>query len=170
MSGRGEEAADSAATAIALNPNNAFCHHATALAEMFKTQPDTSKMVVGGETAMRLSPKDPTAHAFQNIVTIGHLIEHLDYGHQAYQESARAAARHPGAPWYVHIQAAQVEVKVGDENAARKHIETALTLLPSLTMEFYRHSFKFPYAEKLFELGDRSGMTERLIDLGMPRQ
>lgn len=170
MSGQAEEAADAAATAIALNPNNAFCHHATALAEMFKARPDTTKMVAGGETAMRLSPKDPTAHAFQNIVTIGHLIAHLDHGHPAYQESARAAARHPGAPWYVHLQAAQVEALAGDEGAARKHIETALSLLPTLTMETYRHVFKFPAAEKLFALGDSSGMTERLIDLGLPRQ
>ncbi len=170
MSGQAEEASDSAATALALNPNNAFCHHAAALAEMFKTQPDTSKMVAGGEAAMRLSPKDPTAHAFQNIVTIGHLIEHLDHSHEAYQESARAAARHPGAPWYVHLQAAQVEANVGDESAARKHIETALTLLPTLTMATYRHGFQFPTAEKLFALGDSSGTTERLIELGLPRQ
>lgn len=170
MSGHADEAADTAATAIALNPNNAFCHHATALAEMFKAQPDTAKMVAGGETAMRLSPKDPTAHAFQNIVTIGHLIEHLDHGHLAYQESARAAARLPGAPWYVHLQAATVEVAEGDTDAARKHLEKALTLSPTLTMESYRHAFQFPAAESLFRLGDRSGTTERLIELGLPRQ
>ena len=125
-------------------------------------------MVAGGETAMRLSPKDPTAHAFQNIVTIGHLIEYLDHGHQSYRESARAAARHPGAPWYVHLQAAAAEVAVGDEDAARKHIETALSLLPTRTMSTYRHGFQFPAAEKLFKLGDSNGMTARLIDLGLP--
>ncbi|WP_432816945.1 adenylate/guanylate cyclase domain-containing protein [Sulfitobacter sp. JB4-11] len=170
MSGQAEAASDSAATALALNPNNAFCHHAAALAEMFKTQPDTAKMVAGGETAMRLSPKDPTAHAFQNVVTIAHLIEHLDHGHLAYQVSARAAARLPGAPWYVHLQAATVEIAVGDTDAARKHLRTALTLSPRLTMASYRHAFQFPAAEKLFALGDRSGTTEALIELGLPRQ
>lgn len=170
MSGKAEEAADSAATAIALNTNNAFCHYAAALAEMYKVRPDTSKMVAGGETALRLSPKDPTAHAFQNIVTIGHLIEHLDHGHPAYQESARAAARYPGAPWYVLLHAAQAEVTGGDEDAARKHIKTALGLLPGLTMAAYRQAFQFPTAEKLFAIADSSGLMERLIELGLPRQ
>ena len=137
---------------------------------MFKSQPDTKKMVGGGETAMRLSPRDPSAHAFQNIVTIGHLIARLDHGDPAYRDSARAAARHPGAPWYVHLQAATVEAAVGNTDAARKHLETALTLLPALTMASYRNAFQFPAAEKLFELGDRSGTTELLIDLGLPRQ
>ena len=40
MSGQTEEARDAAKTAIALNPNNAFCHHAAALAELFNSQPD----------------------------------------------------------------------------------------------------------------------------------
>jgi adenylate cyclase len=170
MSGQAEEAADAAAIAIALNPNNAFCHHASALAELFKRQPDTAKMVAGGEAAMRLSPKDPSAHAFQNIVTIGHLIEHLDHDDPAYQKSARAAARYPGAPWYVHLQAATVEVAIGNKDVARKHIETALALSPTVTMASYQNAFKFPIAEKLFELGDRSGTTEGLIELGLPRE
>ena len=170
MSGQAEEAADTAATAIALNPNNAFCHHATALAELFKQQPNTAKMVSGGEMALRLSPKDPSAHAFQHIVTMGHLIEHLDHAHPDYQKSARAAVRHPGAPWYVHLQAASTEVATGNTEDARKHIETALTLVPTLTMAFYRHAFRFPVTERLFAIGDRNGTTERLIELGLPRQ
>lgn len=56
MSGWPDEASDSAATALALNPNNAVCHHATAPAELFKSQPDTKKMVAGGTSAMRLRP------------------------------------------------------------------------------------------------------------------
>jgi len=170
MSGQAEEAGDTAATAIALNPNNAFCHHATALAEMFKPQPDPAKMVAGGDAAMRLSPKDPSAHAFQHIVTIGHLIARLDHGDPTFQESARAAARYPGAPWYVHLQAATAEIADGETDVARKHIETALALSPTLTIESYRHGFRFPWAEKLFAIGDQNGTTERLIELGLPRQ
>lgn len=170
MSGQTEEAADAVATATALNPNNAFCHHAAALAELFNEHPDTDKMVAAGEAALRLSPKDPSAHAFQHIITMGHLIARLDHGDPAYQKSARAAARYPGAPWYVHLMAGAAEIADHDLEAARRHVSKALALRPDGSFAVYRQSFSFPTMEKLFELGDRNGSNERVIELGLPRE
>lgn len=169
MSGQNKAATDAVATATALNPNNAFCRHAEGLAELFKEDPDTEKMVAAGEAALRLSPKDPSAHAFQHIVTMGHLIARLDHADEAYRKSARTAARHPGAPWYVHLHAATAEIAAGDIEAARRGVAAALAVRSDVSFAIYRRAFVFPTLEKLFEIGDLNGANERLVELGLPR-
>jgi hypothetical protein len=100
---------------------------------------------------------------------MGHLIARLDHGDLACQKSARAAARHPGAPWYVHLQAAAAEIADNDLGAAQRHVMTALAQRPDMTFAKYRTSFRFPTVDQVFEIGDRNGANERMIETGLPR-
>ena len=169
MSGKSKEAADAVNLATALNPNSAFCHHALGLAEMFKQEPDGVRMAEAGRAALRLSPKDPTAHAFQNIVTVGLLIDRLNHNDPEFMASARAASRLPGTAWYTHLLAAFAELADGNADAARQCIQSALKMRPDMTLATYRTIFPFPKSAALFEIGDRNGANERIIELGLPR-
>ncbi len=169
MSGQAKEADDAVTAATALNPNSAFCHHALGLAEMFKQEPDGMRMAAAGRTALRLSPKDPTAHAFQNIVSVGLLIDRLDHHDPEFMASARAASRPTGAAWYTHLLAAFAELADGDEDTARECVQSTLKMRPDMTLAKYRTVFPFPKSAALFEIGDRNGSNARIVELGLPR-
>ncbi|MFO7853900.1 MAG: adenylate/guanylate cyclase domain-containing protein [Paracoccaceae bacterium] len=169
MSGREAESEASIAAALMLNPNSAYCRYCAGLAQMAFRTPDWERMVAEANAALALSPRDPTAHAFQNVVTIGWLIGRMDHRDPDFAASARAAARHPGAPWYVHLMAATAEAAAGDDDAARRGIAEASKRAPGMTLAAYRAAFEFPYIERVFRLGDENGMNERLIALGLPR-
>lgn len=168
MLDRPEESDAAIRTAVALNPNSAFCRYAAGLAQLHRREPDWQSMITHGEAALSLSPMDPSAHSFQNVVTQGRLIGTLDYADPGFIASARAATRHKGAPWYVHLIAAAAEVASGNETAAQQDIAQALKLAPGMTMKAYRKAFSFYFIEKYFEMGDATGVNQRLIELGLP--
>ena len=168
MSGRPAAALRHVETALALNPNNAFCQHAAGLTQLFVDPLDWRSLEARGRAALALSPRDPTAHAFQNLVTLAHLFGKRNYLDPEYQASARAAAAHPGAPWYVHLLAASAYAAAGERDAARRSINEALRLEPGMTATTWRTSFRFPHVELLFETADREGMSEVLTELGLP--
>jgi adenylate cyclase len=171
MTGREAESAASVTAALALNPNNANCRYLAGLAQMMHRAPDWEFMVREGRAALELSPMDPSAHAFQNVVTQGYLFGRRDLGDPDLVASARAAARHPGAPWYVHMVAALVELAAEDEGAARRALAEALRREPGLTMARYRTAFPlFPSVPAVVEVLDATGLTERMIALGLPRE
>lgn len=170
MSGRAAEAATRhVETALALNPNSAFCQHAAGLTQLFLDPLDWRTLEARGLAALALSPRDPSAHAFQQLVTVARLFGARDYGDPAFQESARAAEAHPGAPWYVHLLAAAAHAAADDPDAARRSIAEALRQRPDMTDRLWRTSFRFPHVDILFDVADRSGMNARLIALGLPR-
>ena len=168
MLGRADEADVTNETAVALNPNSAFCRYAAGVAQMPRPVPDWRAMIAHGEAALSLSPMDPSAHAFQNIVTNGHLIGKLDQSDPSFIASARAAARYNGAPWYVHILAATAEVASGNDVAARHAISEALKLAPGMNLQGYRKALWFPFVKTVIDLGDTNGINRRLVELGLP--
>lgn len=170
MLGRAEESDASIATALSLNPNSAYCHYCAALAQMPRSSPDWRAMVTHSKAALAISPMEPSAHAFQNIITNGYLIGKRDHRDPDFAASARAAARHGGAPWYVHLLAATAEAASGDDDAARRAIAEALRLAPSMTMKKYRAAFNFPFIESVFQIGQANGINERLVELGLPKE
>ena len=127
-------------------------------------------MIAHGGAALALSPMDPVAHAFQHIVTIGHLIGKRDHSDPDFVASARAAARHRGAAWYVHLLAAIAEAAVDDDEAARREIAKALRLAPGTTMKKYRTAFDYPCVENLYKIGDDNGINARIVGLGLPME
>ena len=167
MLGRSEDADVAIETALALNQNSAFGWHAAGLTQMPRPRPDWRAMIAHGEAALQLSPMDPTAHAFQNIITQEHLIGKMDHFDPDFIASARAAARLRGAPWYLHVLAATAEIASENEAAARHEISLALQLAPSLTMQSYRKAFWFAYAPEWLALGDANGINQRLVELGL---
>lgn len=83
--------------------------------------------------------------------------------------SARAASRLPGTAWYTHLLAAFAELADGDADAARHCVQSALKMRPDMTLAEYRTIFPFPKTAALFEIGDRNGANERIVELGLPR-
>lgn len=171
MAMKGDDAVARSAidAALALNPNHPGCHHGMALVQLYSRDPDGALMVKHAKSALRLSPKDPTAHAMAFMVANGHLLESYDFADPDFAEAVLAASRYQGADYYVFLQAGTAMIAQSREDEARAFIAEAMKRRPDMTMAKYWASFHFPVKDRLFRINDENGNSEKMIALGLPR-
>lgn len=166
--GHEEEALSSSQQAISLNPNNAACYHARAMVEVNSLYPDGYLITQNEREAIRRSPRDPQIFMFHFMAGAGHWVA-ADYETtsdvlDAYQE----ACRHHNADWFVFMVTATACINRGMTEEAARYLDKAMERLPTLTLEFYRTSFRHPSWPSWFEkIRDD---LEQLVGLGLPRE
>lgn len=168
VGGNEEEAISCAERAIALNPNNASCHHALAMVNLFLEEPNGARMARSEREAIRLSPRDPQVFLFHFMAGVGEWVaadfEVTDGTLKAYRE----ACRHQNADWFVFLAAAAHCAHRDMNDAAVGYLGKAQERMPNLSVELYRTSLRHPAWPLWFEKS-RAGL-EKLVVLGLPRE
>lgn len=166
IQGREDHARSALARAKSLNDNDALAYSVQTYINLFQAEPDTHEMEAAGLAAVRLSPQDPLAWSFYWMLVMAIWLRDMDLGENV-RHYLDPAARLPGAEAFVHIAVAVTALKRGDETAARRALENALGVRPSLTLHIIKHAFHFPKWPVLVE--GVAPQLETLVTMGLPR-
>ncbi len=168
VGGNEEEAISCAERAIALNPNNASCHHGLTMINLFLHEPNGARMAQSARTAVRLSPRDPQVFLFRFMVGVGEWVEADFEFTDSVLAAYREACRHQNADWFVFLAAATHCAQRGMNEAAVDYISRAQERMPNLSLELYRTSLRHPAWPLWFEKSRSE--VEKLVELGLPRE
>ena len=167
FSGKEEEAISAVERAVALNPNNADCHHGMAMTILFQAQPDGARMSECERTAIRLNPRDPRIFLYHFMVGVGEWVENDFQNTDEALAAYREVCRQQNAGWFVFVGAAGACADHGLTDAAQSYLNKARELQPGLSVELYRTSFQHPSWPLWFEKSH--AILEKLVELGLPR-
>lgn len=154
--------------AVALNPNNATCHHAMAMACLFQDSPDAALMENSSRAAIRLSPRDPRAFIHHYLAGVGAWVGAGYEYTEATLRDFRNACSFQNADWYVLLGAAAAFAATGEADHARSYLRRAIAWNPQVSLEAYRRNFFNPAWETWFE--QMRPELEKLVELGLPRE
>ena len=168
VGGNEEEAISCAERAIALNPNNASCHHAMAMVNMFLMNPNGSRMAKSERAAILLSPRDPQVFLFHFMAGVGEWVEADFQITDSVLAAYREACLHQNADWFVFLATATSCANRGMADAAAGYLGKAQERLPNLSVELYRTSLRHPAWPEWFEKSRAD--LEKLVELGLPRK
>lgn len=167
--GRDRDADIAFTIADALNPNSLILCMARGNAEFAKVNPDPTVFREVASRALRLSPRDPQAYLFHNLLGAARLVENC---WEFDEESANAfatASRYQNASEAVVVNAAFASVQVGRNDDAVLYLDMLRRKNPDISGKqiIGRNSF-YKWVDRFLEKNEVA--YEKLVKLGLPRE
>jgi TolB-like protein len=154
--------------AYALNDNNPSLFHARCYVCLHKSEIDVDGLEAASRQAIALTPRDPAAWGFHYMLALAHWARDVKKGYLLAQEPLETACKFAHADYLPWLSNAVMNVRMGNVDAAKRHLDRALAKNPGLTMERYRAGLRFPGWPALFETIEPE--LNVLVDLGLPRR
>ncbi|MFK7753931.1 MAG: hypothetical protein AB8B51_15465, partial [Sedimentitalea sp.] len=167
IGGRFGDAEDAFAVAERLNPNSVVLYVGRGVAETLKVKPDADLLEAVGLKALRLSPNDPQAYTFHNLIMCAELIRNSVTHNDASLKSLELACRYANVGEMVLMSAATACVQLDRVDDAAHYLKRAMRKAPNLTAAVIEKRWEFfPWFEvtrkqNLLILGE-------LVKLGLP--
>lgn len=164
---RTDEATEVLDRAFALNDNNPSLFHARCYVCLHKPEIDADGLEAAARQAIVLTPGDPSAWGFHYMLAIAHWARDVEKGHLLAQEPLETACKFAHADYLPWLSNAVMNIRMGNIDAAKRHLERALMQNPTLTLEGYRKGMRFPGWPALFETIEPE--LNALVEIGLPR-
>tara|TARA_R110002074_G_scaffold125024_1_gene261846 strand:+ start:4693 stop:6465 length:1773 start_codon:yes stop_codon:yes gene_type:complete len=169
ISGRHGDAKDAFDVTERLNPNSVVLCLVRGVAEMLKAEPNSDVMEAVALDALRLSPNDPQAYTFHNLLGSVQLIRNSSRHNEASLEAFEMACRYPNASEMVLVNAAAACVELDRLDDAAHYLERAMSKAPKLTAAVLLKQWEFfPWWGESRDVVER--LLESLIELGLPEE
>lgn len=167
--GRDRDAEDAFAVAERLNPNSIVLCLARCVAEYSDAEPDADVLEAQARKALRLSPNDPQAYAFQSHIGGAQLFRNSFRFDEVSADAFELACRYPNVSEAILLNAVYACAQLGRLDDAAHYLEMAMHKEPELTVERLRKRWKmYPWIEKFNEVND--GALETIVKLGLPER
>ncbi len=167
--GRYRDAEDAFAVAEQLNPNSLVLWMGQANAQFGSEDPDPELIETVARKALRLSPQDPQAFLFYNMIGSAHLVRNSWVYNEASADAYAMACRYPNANELIVFNATCASAMVGRLDDAAHYLELLLRKNPNLTEKRIRERHVvYKWLPKL--LAKNADAFEKLIEFGLPRE
>jgi TolB-like protein len=167
IGGRFGDAEDAFDVAERLNPNSVVLCIARGVAETLKVEPDADVLEAVGLKALRLSPNDPQAYTFHNLIMCAQLIRNAVTHNEATLASLELACRYTNVGEMVLMSAATACVQLDRMDDAAHYLERAMRKAPNLTAAVIIKRWEFfPWFEVTRKQNLR--ILGELVRLGLP--
>ena len=169
LSGRHQDARDALHIAEKLNPNSIVLYLIHGIAEFLAEEPDPDAMEAFANKALRLSPSDPQAYTFYNLIGTAHLVRNSFKYNEAATNAYEMACRYSNVSEVVLMNAVFACVQLDKLDDAKHYLETALNKAPYLTAPLTMNRWShLPWIGKLHDANE--GALEKMIALGLPEE
>lgn len=169
LSGRHRNAGDALDVAEGLNPNSIVLYLVRGLVEILTEEPDPDAMEAFANKALRLSPSDPQAYTFYNMIATAHLIRNSFKVNETAANAYELACQYSNVSEVVLMNAVFACAQLDRLDDAAHYLETAMNKAPYLTVLLVMNRWShLPWIEKYFEANE--GALEKVIALGLPEE
>ncbi|WP_341235546.1 adenylate/guanylate cyclase domain-containing protein [uncultured Sulfitobacter sp.] len=169
LSGRHQDAREALHISEKLNPNSIVLYLIHGIAEFLAEEPNPDAMEAFANKALRLSPSDPQAYTFYNLIGTAHLVRNSFKYNEAATNAYEMACRYSNVSEVVLMNAVYACVQVDRLDDAKHYLETALNKAPYLTAPLTMNRWShLPWVGKLHDANE--GALEKMIALGLPEE
>ena len=167
--GRYRDAEDAFAVAERLNPNSLVLWMGQANAQFGFEDPDPEILETVARKALRLSPQDPQAFLFYNMIGAAHLIRNSWVYDEASADAYAMACRFPNANETIISNTVFACVQTGRQDDAIHHLRMLLRKNPDTTVNLIRErNERYKWMPRF--LAKNADVFEKLVELGLPRE
>jgi predicted Zn-dependent protease len=163
---RHRDAGEALNVAEKLNPNSIVLCLVRGIAEMLVEEPDPDVMEAAANQALRLSPSDPQAYTFYNMIGTAHVVRNSFRVNEAAASAYELACQYSNVSEVVLMNAVFACVQLDRLDNASHYLETAMNKAPywsvPLAMNRWNH---LPWIGIFFEANH--GALEKVIALGL---
>jgi tetratricopeptide (TPR) repeat protein len=169
LSGRHQDARVALNVAEKLNPNSIVLYLIYGIAEFLAEEPDPDAMEAFANKALRLSPNDPQAYTFYNMIGTAHMVRNSFRYNEASLNAYETACRYSNVSEAVLMNAVFGCIQLDRLDDAKHYLETAMIKAPYLTAPLAVNRWNhLPWIGKFFEANGSA--LEKAIELGLPKQ